>query len=304
MTTWVVLANEDAGTTERAALGRALVHLAADTAVTVRWTSDPDDVVAAARDSDPSDRLVLFGGDGTISSSVDALVGAGLADWPIGILPGGTGNDFLRGMGAPLDPDEAARLLPGARQRSLAALHTDDRWGINALHVGLGAEASRRASQSKGRLGRIAYPVGALRAGASTPAWTMEVRVDGEPVHHGSALMVAVVMGATIGGGTRLAEQPTVQGASVDVLVATHEGPVDRLRLARALLAGPPWPHGPVRPRHGSVVEIRSDRPLPVNLDGEDLGDTTELRVQVEPDTWTALLPIPGDEGGAGPANG
>ena len=91
-----------------------------------------------------------------------ALADAG----PIALIPLGTGNDLARSAGIPLDPAEAALVAVdgAARPRELLL---DDEGGIvvNAVHVGIGAQASRSAQKWKPRLGVAAYPVGSIIAG-------------------------------------------------------------------------------------------------------------------------------------------
>ena len=62
---------------------------------------------------------------------------------PVGLIPLGAGNDFARGVGIPLDPAEAARLIASGASARPVDLITDDAGGVvvNAVHVGVGAAA-------------------------------------------------------------------------------------------------------------------------------------------------------------------
>ena len=110
--------------------------------------------------------MVVCGGDGSVHAVVAALHRAGAAGPPVGLIPLGTGNDLARALGLPLDPAAAARVVLDGRPRTLDLL-VDDAGGmvVNAVHLGVGAEAARQAAALKPRLGRLAYLVGGVSAG-------------------------------------------------------------------------------------------------------------------------------------------
>lgn len=289
---FLVVANEGAGSAGGGGLSDAVLELASEGAVRMVWTKSAQDVVRAATE-DPDAVLIAAGGDGTLMGAVDAVITNGMSDRPLGLLPGGTGNDFLRGLGAPMDLGAAARELIRAVPRRMSALEVGGRHGINALHIGVGAAASRRAGQFKSTLKAAAYPLGAVMAGATVDPWEVEViDLSGRTLFCGPSLMVAVVLGRSIGGGTVLAPTGSPNDARASVLVTTHDGWTGRLALSRALVSGDPARRDVAERFEASKVHLRSDRPFPVNLDGEDLGDQTELTVSVVPDAWTALLPV------------
>ena len=63
---------------------------------------------------------------------------------------------------------------------------------VNAVHVGVGADAAAAAGRLKPRLGPLAYPLGALAAGVRSTGWRLRVVVDGRVVAdgHRRSLMV------------------------------------------------------------------------------------------------------------------
>jgi diacylglycerol kinase (ATP) len=67
--------------------------------------------------ADAPERLAVAGGDGTVAGAAEL---AGRLGVPLGVIPGGTANDFVRTSGLPLDPLEAARLaVTGTELRRL-----------------------------------------------------------------------------------------------------------------------------------------------------------------------------------------
>src|SRR5262245_36417229 len=131
-------------------------------------------------------------GDGSLHLVVNRLRRMGRLDRvTLGLLPFGTGNDFARAAGVPLDPLAAAVALTTAQPCRFDLLEDDTgRVVVNAAHAGLGAEAAAAAADHKARLGPLAYPLGALRAGTHLDRDDVHhlqgtrVRISGEPVRH------------------------------------------------------------------------------------------------------------------------
>lgn len=290
-----LLANADAGSADEQVLARASELWCEADAQVHRLDTATADWVAALGDLRP-DRLVVAGGDGTVHHCLGGLFRAGcLGRWPVAVLPMGTGNDLARTLGVPAEPLEAARLALAGVPRGADVL-MDDRGTIvvNAAHMGVGALASERAHAVKGLLGPLAYPVGAVLAGAGARGWPMTVVVDGEQVTDDGAslLMVGLAIGATIGGGAPLAPEASLHDARVDVVVVSATGPFARLDMARRLRQGTHDERDDVAVLRGSAVLIEAGD-APLNVDGELLGDAGTRRWTVLPHAWQAVVPAP-----------
>ena len=217
---------------------------------------------------------VVVGGDGSLHHVVAALHERGeAAEVPVGLVPLGTGNDFARGVGIPLDPAEAARVLRDGSPRSLDLL-TDSVGGIvvNAVHVGVGASAARSAQEVKGVLGPLAFRVGGVVAGLRARAWPLAVEVDDEPLTSPErpVLMVALCNGPTVGGGTPLQPAADPGDGLVDVVATTATGLLGRVSYAADLRHGDHLERPDVTTARGRRVTLRSPTgPVELNADGE-----------------------------------
>lgn len=238
--------------------------------------------------------LVVCGGDGSIHTAVATLHDRGelSADRPLGLLPMGTGNDLARTVGIPLEPAAAARAFLAGRPRALD-LVVDGAGGVvvNAVHLGVGAQAAERATALKDRLGRAAYAVGSVAAGAGATGWSLRVRVDGAPVEvDGDVLMVGIANGRTIGGGAPLAPDAVPDDGQLDVVVATSTGPLARLGFAVALREGGHVERADVVVVRGRSVTVEGDA-FPLNADGELAGPVTSRTWTVAPRAWALVVP-------------
>lgn len=244
--------------------------------------------------------VVVVGGDGSVHTAVATLRRRGeLATVPLALVPNGTGNDLARTLGISLDPVEAARALRTASPRALD-LVVDDVGGVvvNVVHVGVGAEAASRASALKPGLGKAAYPVGGVLAGATATGWDLAVTVDGTDVSvDGPALMVAVANGRTIGGGAEVAPEAVPDDGLLDVVVATSTGPLARLGFGVAMREGEHLGRDDVIAVRGRSVTVRGE-PYPLNADGELEDDVATRTWTVEPGAWSLLVPTSTDGSG------
>lgn len=247
------------------------------------------------------DRLVIAGGDGAVHHVVSDLDAQGWlsADRVLGLIPMGTGNDLARGLGLPLDPADAARVLLDGQARSMDLL--DDGAGtvvVNAAHAGAGAKASERGASFKSAMGPLGYVVGAVLAGASTTGWPMRVEVDGQVLASGEhdLLMVGLAVGPTIGGGTPLAPDADPGDGLADVVVVSATGPLARVDFARRLRQGTQDERGDVLVARGSSVTITGGQ-APLNVDGELLGDAGTRTWTLRRGAWSVLAP-PAESGG------
>jgi diacylglycerol kinase family enzyme len=80
-------------------------------------------------------------------------------------------------------------------------------------------------------------------------------------------------------------------GDVLDFVAPVRVTPVTLPRLGFRLLRGTLARDGAVLAGSGlAEFEVRCDEPLPLQLDGEDIGDVTEARFEAEPDALTVLV--------------
>lgn len=238
--------------------------------------------------------MVIAGGDGSLHAVVAALHRRQeLADTILGLIPLGTGNDFARGVGIPLDPEEAARLVVKGDVRPVDLLV--DCVGsvvVNNVHIGVGAQASRKASKWKKRLGRIGYPIGALLAAVNPPFVRLRIEVDGEEVADFAhpILMVAIGNGPNVGGGAEITPEADPEDGRMDVMVSFAIGPVARIGYALGFRKGEHHEREDVKYLRASTVSV-SGQNFYCSADGEVYGPERHRTWRVEPGALRMTLP-------------
>jgi YegS/Rv2252/BmrU family lipid kinase len=290
----LVIANADAGTSTQSAVRQAVGRLRLlGVDVDERTTESADDLDAVL-DSRGDRDVVVAGGDGSLHAVVAALAGRGELDGPaLGLIPLGTGNDFARSTGVPLDPDAAAAVCVEGVLRPVDVLVDDDGGTVvNAANLGIGAEASRWASSLKPRLGPIAYVVGAAAAGMSARGLRLRVEADGEALTDGATevLQVGIGNGRFVGGGTPLAPHAQTDDGQVDVVVSLAVGPFRRFAYALAVRLRRHLDRPDVVWTSASTVRVSGD-PYWCSADGELSGPLRDRTWTVRPAALQMWLP-------------
>jgi YegS/Rv2252/BmrU family lipid kinase len=266
----LVIANASAGTLEDDALEAATAVLRDRGEVTVESTENAEDLDRLLDDNDAS-IIVVAGGDGSLHAVMNALARLDrLQSTPVGLIPLGTGNDFARGVGIPLDPAEAAQLV-GRDEAVAVDLAVDDHGTIvvNNAHLGVGAEASRAATKWKPRLGRLGYALGAMSAGYDPKFVRVTVTVDGKAVvERRKVAQVAVGNGSNVGGGTELIPGADPVDGQLVVIVFRARGWTRRLAYLVRLRRGKHHLMAEVDRTSGCSVVVEGD-PFYVITDGE-----------------------------------
>jgi diacylglycerol kinase (ATP) len=214
-----------------------------------------------------TDRLVVAGGDGSIGVAARAARAAGV---PLAVLPTGTANDFATALDLPRDLERACALAadPAARTQRREVGEVAGHPFVNAAAAGLSAVASRLAKPHKARLGRLAYALGAVRAGLGAPHTPCTVRCDGETVFDGDAWQVVVAVSGAFGGGANIGgTHPDDDRLDVAVVPARSRLALVRhgYRMRRGLLTRQPdVPH-----HRGRTIDVDVPAGTQFNVDGD-----------------------------------
>jgi YegS/Rv2252/BmrU family lipid kinase len=237
---------------------------------------------------------VVAGGDGSLHAVIAALHRRNeLGGRVLGLLPLGTGNDFARTLGIPLDIEEAARVvLEGTVEPMDLIVDEVGQVVVNNVHVGAGAQASRAAHRWKERLGRIGYPIGAAITALRPPVLRLRVEVDGEVVNDldQPVLMLAVGNGTSVGGGTELTPEADPGSGAVDVMISRAVGRFARFAYAARLGLGTHLESQDVRYLRGRTVSIGGGS-FYCSADGEIYGPERHRTWRVEPAAYSMVLP-------------
>lgn len=272
----------------------------------IRITGARDDASLIAREGIRHGfrRVLAVGGDGTFNEVVNGVLSAD-AGAEVGLLPLGTGNDFARTLGLPLDLGEALDAYATWRSRPVDVVRVESLDGegslarhyVNASAGGFSGEVDQEnTAERKASWGPLSYLRSALDVIPDPPSYTATLEVEGEERAAEDLVNVVVANGQTVAGGIPIAPGADVADGLLDV-VLVRSGPLRELAgFASRCLVGRHLEHDLVVHVQARRVVVRSDPPMPFNLDGELLGETP-LLYEVLPGALPVLAPPAAAEG-------
>jgi YegS/Rv2252/BmrU family lipid kinase len=254
----------------------------------------PKAVARALKDG--TDVLFVWGGDGMVQRSIDAV---GDADVALAILPAGTGNLLARNLDVPIDLEEAVAVgLHGARRRIDVGTVNGQRFAVMA-GTGLDALMIRDADRDlKGRLGRAAYVLTGAKHLRMRP-FDARIKVDGIVWFDGDAGCILVGNVGKVLGGVEVFDDVDPTDGRLELGVVTAEGVTQWVRALTRAAVGSPDRSPFVRTTKARRIRVRIDRALPYELDGGDQKPATKLKIDVEPQAVTMCVPDSSDAPGA-----
>ena len=241
-----------------------------------------------------SGRLYVLSGDGGFNEAVNGLA----ADVPVGFIPGGGTSVLPRALGLPRDPLACARSLARSQAtRRISVGRANGRRFTFSAAVGLAAELVReidRLGRTGGRRpGDLTWAVTlarllARRGGRLPPALTVAGR------GRAALALVANCDPYSYAGPLPLHVAPRARfELGLDLVAPVELRPSRIARAAFGLLVRPVHVRAPwmIHVHDAEELRIECDAPTPLQVDGEDLGDVTDVRFRAERLALDALVP-------------
>ena len=265
-------------------------HVEVDTQFT-RHPGHATELAAAAE----TDAIVVFSGDGTYNEALNGADGV----IPLGFLPGGGTSVLPRALGLPRDAVDAARAVGVAvaegRARRISLGTVNGRRFSFSAGLGFDGEAVRRLDElgrdpGGARPGDVAFLRMVLkmlfeRRGRWEPVLEIEgvgraafvLVANGDPYSYAGSVPIRITPGARFEDGLAFAAPGRVRARDVPRLVA-------------AITRGRGYGAGVLTGIDLDRITVRCDRPLPLQSDGEDLGDVEQAVFEARRDAVAVLV--------------
>lgn len=233
------------------------------------------------------DAIVCIGGDGTLSEIVPEMANSGKTLY---IVPCGTGNDFARAFGLPMDAITAFLMQLDGQKAKIDCGSVNGRAFMNVSGSGFDVEVLRKTEELKKVYpGEKAYTKAVLAVLSSYQAFEAEVSIDGGAFEKKRCTIIEVANGRYFGGGMLVAPGSDYMDGLFDV-VSVDIVPRMMIPFLLPLFKLGLHVHLPIaRVKKAKEVVIRA-KGMVLNIDGQ-LKEMDEARYAVMPGALDVMLP-------------
>lgn len=221
--------------------------------------------LAAQFSKEPDSTVVAVGGDGTVN---EVLNGLNVENAKFGIIPSGSGNDFITAAGIPTDAEKALDLILYGQAKPTDFMVCGGVRGMNIIGTGIDVDILRRCKTFKILKGKLQYLVSLIISLIKFEFYKFFIEKDGEKQEK-EGLIVAVGNGSQFGGGIKMCPEAVIDDGQLDFVVA---GKLKKSKIPGAfikLMQGKILEQDFTTFERRERVKIEFDKPVTIQIDGE-----------------------------------
>lgn len=231
---------------------------------------------------------VVMSGDGLVGQVGGVLAGTGV---PMGVIPGGRGNDLARVVGIPSEPEGAAAVIAAGATRTIDVGEANGQRYLCIASCGFDSDANRIANETRYVRGNLVYLYAALRALAAWRPARFTLELDGRRrVLTGYSVVVA--NSRAYGGGMFIAPAAELDDGLLDVVWCEQVGKLRFLAQLPKVFKGTHVHNAEVGSERAAEVRVSADRPFALYADGDHITDLPAT-VRVLPGALELIAPPP-----------
>ena len=255
--------------------------------------------------------VIAVGGDGTMNEVANGFLENGKPVNPkasMGILPLGTGGDFRRALGVPLDLDKAIHVLASGHAVKIdmgkavyvpsggSPASRSTRYFVNMVSFGMGGEVAARVRNFLSPLGgKAAFQWATFKVFLGYRGKRVRLRLDGGPETSSHFITnISVGNGPYHGGGMHSCPTAVLNDGIFEVTVIGYLGMLTLVRDMKTLYSDNVYQHPKVHHLRGRQVTAEADNiddePIHIEVDGEPLG-SLPLEITLLPECLPMVVP-------------
>lgn len=250
------------------------------------FTEKPKQATELAREllKEGFDLIIGVGGDGTLNEITNGYFQkdshtAINEEASMGIIPSGTGSDFIRFLKIPRDFRKSVELIKNSGIRKIdvgkvtymqPGMEPAGKYFINIADFGLGAEVIKNLSSiPAGKRGPISYYKGLLSTIRSYSSKEVTLVLDDKEEIRGRFLIGAIANGRIFGGGMKIAPEAEPDDGYFDVVLVEDMKKLEIIYNSRLLYTGAIISHPKVTLKRAKKVRVSSADEVNIEYDGE-----------------------------------
>jgi len=231
-------------------------------------------------------KIITVGGDGTLNEVVNGVFlnkNCPTTDISLALIPVGTGNDWGRMFGIPLDYKNAISIIAENKLMlhdvGLVSFYygteKKERYFINIAGLGFESVVVKRTNYQKdrGHSGKLIYFYNLLMSLISYKNTRAEIIIDGEKIS-ADVFSLNVGNGRYCGGGMRQTPRALPDDGLLDVTIINGMGKFEIMRNLKILYDGTILQHPKIDGYKCKNIKVSSDSVMYAEADGESLGQT------------------------------
>lgn len=208
-------------------------------------------------------RFYACGGDGTLGEVVSGAIGYDFAS--VGLIPKGTGNDFVRNFtNKELFFDISAQI--DGKDRSMDVLACNDMYAINMINIGFDCEVVKKMVKIKRWPfvpSKLAYILGVVPTFITKPGVKVKASIDGETPIDMSLLLLTIANGCYCGGGFHSNPEALITDGKINALFVNN---IKRLRFVQLVSSYKKGTH--IVPENASILSTSDCSSLDLTFEG------------------------------------
>jgi YegS/Rv2252/BmrU family lipid kinase len=241
--------------------------------------------------SEGTGRIYSVGGDGTLNEVLNGMIHS---NFTLGVLPMGSGNDFIRTLCPGINPhDLTVEQVVEGSEKIVDCAKANDTYFINVASVGFDAEVAENMKLFKKIplvKGALSYILSIFYTLVNLKPYTVRYAMN-DKTGSSDYLLIAVCNGKYYGGGFMPAPNADLNDGLFDIC---HVKSVKRRVVFRCFPKLKDGTHETMRDivsmHKSNFIHLQSDQEMCLNLDGE-IFKAKDIRFEILPSSLKILVP-------------
>lgn len=234
------------------------------------------------------DGIVVVGGDGTLFEIINGLLKKHKNfDLPIGQIPVGTGNSFIKDLEIQTIEDAVEKIAGGKTRKvdvGFFQYPEGEHYFINLLGTGFVANVAHRAGKYKA-LGPLSYIIGVFEEVVQLQSVPMEMTIDGK-IYQRDYIFTEICNSTKTGGNMIMAPDAKIDDGLLEVILLNNISKFNLLKVFPQIFKGTHVQDSHMETYKGKHIRIVTDPPQRLTPDGEVFG-STPIEVSILPQKIT-----------------